>query len=133
MITVLDASAAIEILLSRSQSGELKKYLLQSGEVLSPELYKAEIANALWKYVRAGLLAREQAGVLLNLGLELVDDYIDMKENISDSMNEAVRLDHPVYDMLYLTLARSRGARLLTLDKKLKGIAQSAGVMVNET
>jgi predicted nucleic acid-binding protein len=132
MITVLDASAAIEILLSRSQSAELKKYLLESGEVVSPELFKAEIANVLWKYVRAGLLAQDQANVLLGLGLELIDDYIDMKDNITESMNEAVRLDHPVYDMLYLTLARRRGARLLTLDKKLKGIAQSAGVMVNE-
>lgn len=132
MITVLDASAAIEILLSRSRSGELKKYLLESGEVVSPELFKAEIANVLWKYVRSGLLAQDKANVLLGLGLELVDDYIDMKENITESLNEAVRLDHPVYDMLYLTLARRRGARLLTLDKKLKSIAQSAGVMVNE-
>jgi len=132
MITVLDASAAIEILLARSHAGELKKYLLGSGEVISPELYKAEIANVLWKYVRAGLLAQDKANILLGLGLELVDDYIDMKENITESMNEAVRLDHPVYDMLYLTLARRRGARLLTLDKKLKVIAQSAGVMVNE-
>lgn len=132
MITVLDASAAIEILLSRSRSGELKKYLLESGEVVSPELFKAEIANVLWRYVRSGLLAQDKANILLGLGLELVDDYIDMKENITESLNEAVRLDHPVYDMLYLTLARRRGARLLTLDKKLKSIAQSAGVMVNE-
>ncbi len=31
----------------------------------------------------------------------------------------AIELDHPVYDCIYLALARRRGAPLVTLDRRL--------------
>ena len=35
---------------------------------------------------------------------------------------EAMRLDHPVYGLLYFVLARREGATLFTLDQKLQGL-----------
>jgi predicted nucleic acid-binding protein len=43
----------------------------------------------------------------------------------------ACKLNHPVYDMLYLILARRNSAPLLTRDKKLKGVALKSGVEVS--
>ena len=41
------------------------------------------------------------------------------------------KLDHTIYDMLYLILARRNSAVLLTMDKKLKGAALKSGVEVS--
>jgi predicted nucleic acid-binding protein len=58
----------------------------------------------------------------------LIDDYTGISENIIEAMNEAIRVEHSVYDMLYLTLARRTGAMLLTMDKKLLGLAKKEGI-----
>ncbi|HOP29679.1 MAG TPA: type II toxin-antitoxin system VapC family toxin [Spirochaetota bacterium] len=131
MITVLDTSAAIEILLSREHSENLREYILKSRKVISSDLYKVETANVLWKYVKSGFIKRDQVNELLSLVQDLVDEYIDISENNEESMNEAIRLNHSVYDMLYFTLARRTGATLLTMDKKLKDLAVSAGLSTN--
>ena len=60
--------------------------------------------------------------------LELVDDYRDISENIEESLHEGVRLNHPVYDLLYLTLARRNSATLLTQDKRLSNLAKKIGL-----
>ena len=41
------------------------------------------------------------------------------------------KLDHTIYDMLYLILARRNSAVLLTMDKKLKGAALKSDVEVS--
>jgi len=45
-------------------------------------------------------------------------------------LNEAIRLKFPAYDMLYLTLARRKGAVLLTLDHSLNMIAKKEGIEI---
>jgi predicted nucleic acid-binding protein len=39
-------------------------------------------------------------------------------------------LDHPIYDMVYLALARRNNANFLTMDKKLTSVAKKAGVVI---
>ena len=41
---------------------------------------------------------------------------------------EAMRLRHPVYDMLYFVLARRNAATLFTLDRKLQQLCLDNGV-----
>jgi predicted nucleic acid-binding protein len=48
-----------------------------------------------------------------------------------EAFNMACKLNHPVYDMLYLILARRNSAVLLTMDKKVKGAALKSGVEVS--
>ncbi len=128
MKVVLDASAAIEIVLNRPEAGSLRLCLEQCSRVLSTDLYKAEVANTLWKYNKAGLLAKDTVLDLLKLCQNLVDDYFDIREFNEESLMESIHLDHAIYDMLYLTLARRTGSVLLTMDKKLRKIAESQGV-----
>lgn len=82
----------------------------------------------LWKYVKAKLLTKDVALQRLQYCLSLIDEYVDIKENNQESLIESIRIDHSVYDAIYLTLARRNGAVLITQDKKLKEIAKEQGI-----
>ncbi len=130
MIVVLDASAGIEIALSRHNAELYEMKIEKASKVMTSELYKAETANVLWKYNIAGLLNREEVQKRLRYCDELIDEYIDISENNEEALNEGMRIKHSVYDLLYLVIARRNGAILLTQDKKLKKIAKEAGVEI---
>ena len=128
MIVVLDASAGIEIGLGRDNSQKFKELLEKASKVITSDLYKAEVSNVLWKYVKIKLLTKDVALQRLQYCLNLVDEYIDITENNQESLIESIRIDHSVYDILYLTIARRNGAILMTQDKKLKEIAKEQGI-----
>lgn len=52
MIVVLDASAAIEIILQLDQARLFEKTLSDSELVLAPDTYPSEITNVFWKYAK---------------------------------------------------------------------------------
>lgn len=128
MIVVLDASAGIEIGLGRDNSQKFKELLEKASKVITSDLYKAEVTNVLWKYVKIKLLTKDVALQRLQYCLNLVDEYIDITENNQESLIESIRIDHSVYDILYLTIARRNGAILMTQDKKLKEIAKEQSI-----
>jgi predicted nucleic acid-binding protein len=103
---------------------------VSAGKVISSDLYKAEVANVIWKYVKAKLLEREKADKTLELAQDLVDEFIDIAENNEEAMNESIRMGLSVYDLVYFTLARRYSSALMTLDKKLIEIAENAGLDV---
>ena len=58
----------------------------------------------------------------------MVDEFCGTKDLLREALIEAIRLDHPVYDLLYLVLARREGATLFTLDQKLQNLCLDNGV-----
>ena len=128
MIVVLDASAGIEIALSRIDAMKYETIITNASKVISSDLYKAEVANVLWKYHKSGLLNKNEVTQRLHYCTELVDEFIDIDEKNEEALNEGIRIDHSIYDLLYLSLARRNGAILLTQDKKLKNIAKENGI-----
>jgi predicted nucleic acid-binding protein len=130
MIIVIDASAGIEIILNRSKSTFFNQNILSASKVITSDLYKIEVANVIWKYVKANLLEKNKANQALELAQGLVDEFIDIAENNEEAMNESIRTGHSTYDLLYFTLARRYGASLMTLDEKLKEIAGNSEIDV---
>lgn len=130
MIVVIDASAGIEIALGRKNANYFSSYLNDASQVISSDLYKAETGNVIWKYVKANLLEKEKSIQVYQYCRDIIDEYIDISENIEESINESIRLKHPTYDLLYLTLARRNGAILLSLDKKLNELAKINGIEI---
>lgn len=128
MKLVLDASGAFELLFKKEKAARYTELLSDADEVLSSSLYKAECVNVLWKYVRAGLMNEEEAAQSIGRLMDLVDTFVDPDENSVESLHEAIRLEHSVYDMLYFTLARRNGAMLLTSDTHLAALALQEGV-----
>ena len=45
-----------------------------------------------------------------------------------EALHAAARNNHPVYDMLYLVVARRNAATLFTFDKKLRAVCEANGV-----
>jgi predicted nucleic acid-binding protein len=130
MIVVLDASAGIEIALGRKNAKDFFSYLNDASQVITSDLYKAETGNVIWKYVKANLLEKKKSIQVYQYCRDIVDGYIDISENIEEAINESIRLKHPTYDLLYLTLARRNGAILLSLDKKLNELAKQNGIEI---
>lgn len=128
MTAVLDASAAIELIRKKEKAELIETYLLHSNLIISSDLYKAECANAIWKMAKAGMIKQEEQNTLLEQCEKLVYSFIDIRENCAESLFEATRLGHPVYDMLYFTLARRTRATLLTMDRRLTTICKENGI-----
>jgi predicted nucleic acid-binding protein len=130
MTIVLDSCAAIEIVLNRENAIKLREIINSADEVVTSSLYKAEVANVLLKYSKVGFIEKNIWDKLLTLAESLIDDFVDISENNHEALREAIRLNHSVYDMLFITIARSRDAVLLTLDKKLKDLAEQENIPI---
>lgn len=91
--------------------------------VLVPGLFRTEVANALWKYVRAEQLSVDNALRRLDEALALSDAEVPDAELLTEALASACRTGHPVYDQLYVILARRHAAHLLTRDRRLAELA----------
>jgi predicted nucleic acid-binding protein len=113
MIVVLDSSAAADLILHGKYSSKIKKILEDCSRVITSDLYKAETTNVFWKYLKAELISKNDAVSYINLSHELIDEFYDISPYCIESLNEAIRLSHSTYDMLFLTLAKRLGGVLL--------------------
>ena len=55
-------------------------------------------------------------------------NYVNELQLYRESFKLGCMLDHSVYDMIYLVLARRNNATLLTMDQRLVASAEKAGV-----
>jgi predicted nucleic acid-binding protein len=94
-------------------------------ELFAPDLIYAEIASALWKYVRANQLKLADARDALTALPDRLDTMVEMASLSDEALQIAVTLNHPVYNCFYLALARREKAALVTSDKRLAAAAQS--------
>ena len=125
---VLDCSAAVEIARKTSEGNSLRLLIEKDEPIISSELLFIEAASAFSKYVKSGSLDANAALRYLQATAVLVNRLIPIHENYVEAFHESLRLNHSVYDMLYLTLARRNGATLITLDDKLMKICEEQGV-----
>lgn len=127
---VLDASAALRVVLDAGRHAALVDALEAAEAVYAPSLFVAESANALWKYIGAGQVSEEGAVRLHRDAVALVDCLIPDAELFPEALNVAARQQHPVYDALYVVAARRQGATLLTRDKRLAALARRLDIAV---
>lgn len=124
MRLVLDTSAAANIVFGTAVGNQLATVLEQADLVMAPSLFHSEIGNTLWKSVRSGSLAQDAALTLYDAAVALVDEFVADEPHIIQAMTSAIRHGHPVYDLLFVTLAQRYGCCLLTTDQKLLALAQ---------
>lgn len=127
-MVVLDSSAALAIVKDSPEGQGFLGLMLPNEEVIAPELYYYEVANAVWKYENNGLWNSSEADYRLQSALALVDKFYPAKDFTFEVYKTAVRLGHPVYDLHYLVLAKAFGATLFTLDKKLIHFCRESSV-----
>jgi predicted nucleic acid-binding protein len=121
---VLDASAAVRLILGDPAAAQVAEQIREAAVVLAPELMLTEVANTLWKLQRAGHLADLDPQQLLAEARDLVDRVEADRHLQAEALALACHHDHPVVDCLYLTLARREAATLISLDRRLQQLAE---------
>ena len=128
MKLVIDANCALEIVLKQRFDLPMRDTITESEEVVVPELYCAEVANALWKNVHSQNFSQEIAVQYYRKAISFVDTFVNTKNSTMSSLRLGCLLDHSIYDMYYLTLADQYDAHLMTLDKRLLKLAKEQGI-----
>jgi predicted nucleic acid-binding protein len=123
---VVDASIAVDWVAPRTPSDSSAMLVLatlasQRAEVIAPRILLEEIANALLTGLRrrrwTGAEADEAFLRTRTLPVRLVDSTADL-----DSAYELARRydEHPIYDMLYVAVAKRMRTTLITADQRLR-------------
>ena len=122
---MIDASAAIEILL-KSPAGERLLDRLEDGTVAhAPHLVDVEIAHVLRRHVLRGAMAAGRAAAFLLLWRQL-----DIERHPHENLLERIwgwRANLTAYDATYVALAEVLGQPLVTADRRL---AAAPGITV---
>jgi predicted nucleic acid-binding protein len=117
-VIVLDASAALEVLLRTPASAAIEERLFAPGETLhAPHLIDVEIAQVLRRYARSGQASAERCEIAL-------EDWAEFR--VTRYAHEpllarmwALRDNFTAYDAAYVALAEGLEAPLLTRDARL--------------
>ena len=124
MIIIVDTSAAVDILLGKGNFENYQNIIEKADTVIAPEVYISEITNVAWKYNKLADFTHEESLNLAEDGINLIDQFVAVKDLWKESLREAINNDHPVYDCLYVVCARRNDGILLSRDKKLKKICE---------
>ena len=124
MISVLDVSGAIQIILQKEKQALFNDKIKESSWVIAPDLYVSELSNVLWKYYKASVITHEESIQFVEDGINLIDDFIDARDLWKEALGEGIRNNHSVYDMYYSVLARRNDALLITNDGPLADICK---------
>jgi predicted nucleic acid-binding protein len=118
---VLDASAALELLLRAADRTGLVARILRSGEsIAAPHLLDLEVAQVLRRFVVAGELTAARAR-------EAIEDHLAMgiarypHDGLLDRIWE-LRVNCTAYDAAYVALAEALDAVLVTCDRRLADV-----------
>lgn len=128
---VLDACAAILAFREQREFPENSRlgWIAESDDkIIAPDFFCVEATHVAWKYVHTHVCDDLQAGEMAKSALAYVDEFVDDEPLLAESLSEAIRLDHSVYDMLYFVLARRNGAQLVTCDRKLAKLCEDNSV-----
>jgi predicted nucleic acid-binding protein len=128
-VIVIDACVAVKWFLPEDNSEQALR-LVQGNEILlAPDLLRIEVASAILVRARRNEIEVRHAKEALSMWFEaLKDGVIQVNSGLEDARdagNFALQLGHPVYDCLYLAVARRTSSRLVTADRKFAEKAKS--------
>jgi predicted nucleic acid-binding protein len=128
---VVDASVAAKWAVPEDGS-ELAEYLVTSGALLhAPGFIFLELANVLWKRMRAGELEEAEASDLMARLRSAPLILWRGDEPLPDTLRLAKELDHAVYDCASLALALHLDAVYVTADRRFWRKAQATPALAD--
>lgn len=126
---VIDSSSLVKYL-SLEEGWEVVLKHLEEGCVI-PELAMKGVANALWKKVLVEEMRLEASREVLQK-LPKVVRVVGQAELLERAFEIAVQNRITVYDSLFIALAESKKAALVTSDRKQAEVAKALGIEVFE-
>jgi predicted nucleic acid-binding protein len=122
MSLVIDASVALKWVLA--EPGQAAADALLDEELIAPSLWLVEAANALWRRTQRGELSADEARERLAELFNAPVTSTAIEDDILAAAELAQRLEHPVYDCLYLALAIRERTQVVTADRRFWTTAQ---------
>ena len=130
MTLVLDASAALELVMARPERLSIATLLQRHDWVIAPSLFAYEVANALWKYHRLVKIKQRDLQERLLQAIALVDELVPARDLYQDALRLACEIESPAYDAAYLAAARRRKAAILSMDRRITEAASRLGIRI---
>jgi predicted nucleic acid-binding protein len=130
MKLVIDASVAVKWILPEPGSDDAAALRTADADLIAPSLVVAEIGNAIWKAARRGDIGRSDAAKALRTAVAHFSAIMPFDDLAETAIEMAIDLRHPIYDCLYLALARRENAPLATADEAMVAAARKAKVKV---
>jgi predicted nucleic acid-binding protein len=125
-VIVTDASVAVDLLLNNQPYSDaiIRRIREERAQLAAPYLIDAEVAQILRRFVRQGKLSDQRA-------LNALQDYADIPLTRYPHLPLLVRAfelrnNVTVYDALYIVLAQTLDAPLITRDRALANVAGHA-------
>lgn len=118
MIAVVDANVAVKWFVRQPDSPQAQAVVAAGDALLAPDLIIPEVANALWRHLKAGEIEFDRAVVAMDDLPRLLSDIVSTTTLSKAALHMAAALNHAVYDCLYAALAVERNATFITADRR---------------
>lgn len=119
MTCVVDASVACKWFFDEPLSDEALVLAASHQTLLAPDLIVAECASVAWRRMRDGQVPLEQAEAFLKALPAWFERLVPSELLHETALRIARKLNHPVYDCMYIALAAHFGSKLVTTDSAL--------------
>lgn len=114
---VLDASAAIELLLNTSEGAAVAARLSSDTTIHAPQLLTVEVAQVLRRFTANDVISSRRAGQALDDLADLGIDYCD--HDVLVRRIWQLKANLTAYDAAYIALAEALDAPVLTFDRRM--------------
>ena len=125
---VLDASVAVKLVSMGPGHEAALERVVREVDRIAPEWILIEVANALVRKVKGDVLPSDIAMAAFAAVPDLLTELVEPLSLLDEAIRLAMRLQHPVYDCMYLALALARDAVVLTADGGLVHAAVEHGL-----
>lgn len=117
---VVDTNVVAYYLLATEQFiDEVRRFWRAVQNAVAPAHWEAELGNAIWMAIRAGILTPEEGHRRLDLAARLGIRSVPNRTLWQAALARAVNSGVPVYDTLFVELAARRRLPLATFDIKV--------------
>jgi predicted nucleic acid-binding protein len=129
-VKVVDASVAFKWLVDETGT-EAALGIARANDLIAPDLLWSEVANGLWRKALQGDIDGQSALSVLSILDRMISERIASPDLMYSALDLAISLGHPVYDCVYLALARHRSIPLVTADERLINKVRASGIAVD--
>jgi predicted nucleic acid-binding protein len=124
---IVDSSIVVKWFVREVDSPAANELVFEGHDLFAPDLVLVEITNALRRRVRAGLVTPAYGATSLETLPRYFSELLPARTLLQDAFTLACRLNHPIYDCIYLAASQTKGIPLITANTAFTAkIAQTA-------
>lgn len=120
MSCVIDASVAVKWFVKEHYGASAMRLLYAQRTMLAPDLILAEVGNAMWRKWRMGFVSEAQVGRVHRTMSFLFAELTPLQQLSEEASRLSLYLDHPIYDCIYVALARRQRLPMVSFDDRLR-------------